>query len=338
MRRLCVGLFILGLFTACDDGEIIVTNFEFEESTFQFCEGPNKNVIYAINSNDVFESISLEYSNNQLVTGEDGKIIPPDQDQITFPLNDDNRIVYRIYSSELPREYFCQVVPPSEPSVVEEWVSASGGVVVVNKTFIDETADADPDGDGLNNSEEGWVFGGPYQDTDGDGIPDYLDPDDDGDNVYTSVERRNNNDDPETADGEKDTDEDGVPNYLDDDDDNDGVLTRLEVEEGSLTTPQTFSSTGDGIANYLNDQQTESIEHNEYVLHDIRRNYGYQILVNNLKFTKVSDGSGESIQYVTYNFGTLRQTGIDYPQCPDQDPNNCEGEEPAPEVPATETN
>ena len=66
MRRLFIGLFFLSLFTACDDGEIVVTDFEFQESTFQFCEGPNKNVIYAVNSDDVFESISLEYSNPQL--------------------------------------------------------------------------------------------------------------------------------------------------------------------------------------------------------------------------------------------------------------------------------
>ena len=327
MRRLFVGLFLASLFTACDDGEIIVTNFEFENSTFQFCEGPNKNVIYAINSDDVFESISLEFNTNDLVIDEDGKIIPPEDEQITFPINDNNRIVYRIYSDELPRNYFCQVVPPSEPSVVEEWVSAPGAIVVVNTTFTDESPDADPDNDGLRNSEEGWVLGGPYQDTDEDRIPDYLDPDDDGDNVFTRTELANENNYPQ--------EEGATPYYLNPDDDNDGVLTRFEVQEGNETSPQAFSSTGDGRPNFLNDQQVAKIEHNLYVSHDIRRNYGYQILVNNLKFDNVSEGSGESIQYETYNFGTLRQTGIPVAQCPLDA--NCE-EDQEPEEPVTEEN
>ena len=66
MRRLLFGIFSLALLSACDDGEIIVTNFDFEDSTLQFCDGPDRNVIYAINNNDVYESISLEFNNSQL--------------------------------------------------------------------------------------------------------------------------------------------------------------------------------------------------------------------------------------------------------------------------------
>ncbi len=54
-------------------------------------------------------------------------------------------------------------------------------------------------------------------DTDGDGIPDYMDADDDGDCVPTSVEE-----------GRGDSDGDGIPDYLDYDDDNDGIPTWAE--------------------------------------------------------------------------------------------------------------
>ncbi|MFV8226876.1 hypothetical protein [Christiangramia aquimixticola] len=319
MRRLLTGIFLLSLFTSCDDGEIIVTSFDFEDSTFKFCEGSNGNVIYAVNDDDVSESISLEFSNNQWVTDEDGTLLPPSQEEISFPLTGNNRVIYRIYSSSLNGDqYFCQVVPPSSPQVIEEWVSGTGATVIVKTGFIDETANADPDRDGLKNINEGWnAQGTDLWDTDEDGIPDYLDKDDDGDNVPTSIEITNNVNDPVTSDGYRDTDEDGIPNYLDNDDDNDNVLTRLEVEEGSELNPESFSSTGDGIPNYLNDQQTFSLTHNKFISHDIQRNYGYQILIENLKLTKV--GSSESIQYVTYNFGTLRASGIDFDQCPLQD-------------------
>ena len=326
MRRLLFGIFSLALLSACDDGEIIVTNFDFEDSTLKFCDGPDRNVVYATNNNDVFESISLEFKDNQLKVDEDGNLIPPEEDQISFPLTGNNRIVYRIYNAEVPNDYFCNVVPPSSPKVIEEWISGTGATVFVNTGFTDETGDADPDNDGLKNSEEGWVLGGPYQDTDEDGISDYLDKDDDGDNVLTRVENTNSDNEPVNEDGYRDTDEDGVPNYLDPDDDNDDVLTRFEVsEETGLSAPENFE-TAEGFANYLNKEQTDKLEHEQYINHDISRNYGYQILVNNLKFER-QDGSGEAIQYETYNFGTLRASNVDFPQCPIQDP-ACNGETP----------
>ena len=60
-------------------------------------------------------------------------------------------------------------------------------------------------------------------DTDQDGIPNYLDSDDDGDSVNTIFEGA-------TANGENslDTDSDAIPNYLDNDDDGDGLYTLYE--------------------------------------------------------------------------------------------------------------
>lgn len=51
-------------------------------------------------------------------------------------------------------------------------------------------------------------------DTDGDGIPDYLDNDDDNDGIFTQNENYDGDFDPRNDD----TDEDGIPNYLDADD------------------------------------------------------------------------------------------------------------------------
>ncbi|MBT8319965.1 MAG: hypothetical protein KJP01_07535 [Gramella sp.] len=321
MRRFLSGIFLLGLLTACDDGDIIVTNFDFENSTFRFCEGSDRKVIYAINDDDVFESISLEFRNSQLQTDDNGNLIPPDQEEISFALTGNDRVVYRIYDGEVEsgsNSYFCSVVPPSEPRVIEEWISGTGATVFVNTGFTDETASADPDRDGLSNIEEGWVSGGPYLDTDEDGIPDYLDKDDDGDNVLTTTEIANGNNDPVNADGLRDFDEDGIPNYLDDDDDNDTVLTRLEVREGDENNPEIFQ-TAEGISNYLNPEQTAELQHDVYINHDISRNYGFRVIIENLKFIK-QDGSGESIQFESYNFGTLSASNVTFPQCPSQDP------------------
>lgn len=327
MRRLLIGIFLLGLLNSCDDGEIIVTNFDFDDSALKFCEGPDRNVIYATNNEDVFESISLEYSNNQLDVDEEGNLIPPEEEEISFGLTgSSNRVVYRIYDTEIPNDYFCNVVPPSSPRVIEEWISGTGATVRVITGFTDETGTADPDDDGLENREEGWDPDGlNHQDTDEDGIPDYLDIDDDGDNVATELELANSVNDPVNEDGFRDTDEDGIPNYLDNDDDNDEVLTRFEVQEGDEDDPTLFQ-TAEGISNYLNPEQTAELQHEVYIGHDISRNYGLQILIDNLKFER-QDGSGESIQFETYNLGNLRLTNRDFPLCPSQD-TECGEENP----------
>ena len=199
-------------------------------------------------------------------------------------------------------------------------MSGSDGTVTIATRFTDETGDADPDDDGLSNLQEGWDPDGiNHQDTDGDGIPDYLDRDDDGDNVITRVEIVNENNYPQR--------EGAIPYYLNPDDDGDGVETRLEVsEEDGLTNPGSFTSTGDGVPNYLNDQQTAFIPHNEYITHNITRNYGYRVTLRDFNLTRTDDGSGESIGFTSYQLGSLNETNILFERCPNT-VENCDDEE-----------
>ena len=336
MRRLLFGIFSLSLLAACDDGDIIVTDFDFDESSIEFCDGPSKNVFYAINNDGVFESISFEFRNNELSFDDDGNITPPDpiDEEITINLDDqNNRIVYRLYDGEIPtgsNSSFCSVVPPSQPRVVEEWISGSGAVAKITARYTDETGDVDSDGDRIDNIDEGWQEN---QDTDNDGIPDYLDQDDDGDNVNTEEEIIVNVGDNVNEDGQLDTDTDGIPNYLDDDDDNDGVLTRLEVSEDNPTDPTLLQSTEIG-PDYLNDEQTPRYEHDQYNENVITRTFGFQILIENLQLTN-QDGSGETQRFdQTYNFGNYNRGSVEIRTCPSQDP-DCG--EPAPEEPEEET-
>ncbi|QYA26215.1 hypothetical protein G3I01_12100 [Gramella sp. MT6] len=336
MRRLLSGFFLLGLLSACDDGDIIVTTFDFENSNLQFCDGTSKNVFYAVNDNDVFESFSVEFSNSDFSLNENGSIREPGiGDTISFDLNNSNRAVYRIYDTDLPSgndTYFCSVVPPSSPTVIEEWVS-TGGKVVLYPEYNDLAGDSDIDGDDLSNLEENFLE---EQDTDGDGIPDYLDIDDDGDNVPTEDERIVNVGDNVNEDGELDTDEDGIPNYLDEDDDNDRVLTRFEVSSEDPDNPSGFSSVGDGTANYLNDEQTAEFIHDEYIPHNITRNYRYVLRIDDLSMG--NPDNGETIRFQNYNLGTYAQGGITIPLCPSQD-TDCGDDNPdAPDETDEDTN
>lgn len=88
-------------------------------------------------------------------------------------------------------------------------------------------------------------------DTDGDGIPNFTDNDDDGDLVLTTAEYvftgGKSTQDPSTV---LDTDNDGILNYLDTDDDGDGVLTINEDYNGN-NNPSDDDTNTNGILDYL---------------------------------------------------------------------------------------
>lgn len=114
----------------------------------------------------------------------------------------------------------------------------ASNVVVVDCIF-------DSDGDGLLDTEEDYNGDGNFDndDTDGDGIPDYLDTDDDGDGLLTADEDSN-------GDGDllnDDADGDGVPDYLQPDSDNDGLEDGEEVYDYD-TDPYDPDTDGDGLS------------------------------------------------------------------------------------------
>ncbi|MES2544820.1 MAG: hypothetical protein V4548_08035, partial [Bacteroidota bacterium] len=118
----------------------------------------------------------------------------------------------------------------------------------------------DSDGDGLYDQYEVVNNNGVYTsiDSDGDGKPNYLDPDDDGDGIFSKFEG-NNPAGNHRPSGALDTDADGLADYLDEDDDNDTYAT-WSTSEGGLGSTNNANSTGnkntldndsDGIPNYL---------------------------------------------------------------------------------------
>ncbi|MDC1392377.1 gliding motility-associated C-terminal domain-containing protein, partial [Flavobacteriaceae bacterium] len=90
-------------------------------------------------------------------------------------------------------------------------------------------------------------------DTDGDGIRNSLDPDDDGDHIYSRYENENPDNNGLIENG-FDLDGDGFANYLDPDDDNDGIFTEFEGSDpdGDFNPIDALDSNSDGLKNYLN--------------------------------------------------------------------------------------
>ena len=96
-----------------------------------------------------------------------------------------------------------------------------------------------------------WWNPSPADDTDGDGIPDWLEgnEDSDGDGLLNWFDTDSDNDGiPDADEGDGDYDHDGIPNYLDEDSDNDGIP---DSQEAGDDPENPVDSDGDGDPDYM---------------------------------------------------------------------------------------
>ena len=281
MRKLVLLIFIPLLFQGCNDGDIIVTNFDFEDAQLQQC-GDTSNVVFFKINPQVNESISLLIPTSQELFIETGTQ--------TFNLSSTGSIVnYRGFDDSVTSSYFCNPVPATSPGVVLEYIGTSGIARLISETTLD-----DFDGIDFVNSDDLSQEG--FGDFDGDGIPNYHDFDDDGDNVLTSQEI---GEDPLNP---RDTDLDGMPDYLDPDDDNDGVLTINEDIDQNLNPADDIATPG-GLPNYLDPDVTTSVVIEAYKEHLYNRTSDGTIIIDNLVLVSTQ----EQIIIQTYTLGVIEQ-------------------------------
>jgi len=281
MKKLVLLIFIPLLFQGCNDGDIIVTNFDFEDAQLQQC-GDTSNVVFFKINPQVNESISLLIPTSQELFKETGTQ--------TFNLSSTGSIVnYRGFDDSVTSSYFCNPVPATSPGVVLEYIGTSGIANLISETTLD-----DFDGIDFVNSDDLSQEG--FGDFDGDGIPNYHDFDDDGDNVLTSQEI---GEDPLNP---RDTDLDGMPDYLDPDDDNDGVLTINEDIDQNLNPADDIATPG-GLPNYLDPDITTSVVIEAYKEHLYNRTSDGTIIIDNLVLVSTQ----EQIIIQTYTLGVIEQ-------------------------------
>ncbi|MDH7446844.1 hypothetical protein [Aquimarina sp. 2201CG14-23] len=273
MKKLFLLLISLTI-VSCDDGDIIVTSFEFDDVDLQLCKGSatDEFVFFKINTS-INEAISYNF-----IDAEYSDTIPTTT-PITFELsNTDNGFTYRQFNNTITADYYCSNIPDSNIIVTEELIGVSGQTEIINEIVNED------DNDGVASALEAPDMIEPDEDMDNDGVPNYLDDeiddpmigdvnnmiedgynhdddnipsfkdqDDDNDNVLTSVELPNNDPNDESF---LDTDGDNIPNYIDEDDDGDGILTRNEDFDGN-GNPRDDDYDNDGIANFLDDDDDD---------------------------------------------------------------------------------
>jgi len=297
MRKIfALSILCLSLFT-CDDGDIITSELEFDD-TFRAC---GDLVIYKTNPS---QSLTLQITGSDFVMSNliQTEVHPdnPNRLQLVNTEYDQNDVQgnhsfrYRSYASST-EGIFCNDVPPDNIQITEDYTSSGDFTFFV--TLIED------DNDGIPAYLEDLNENGDLNDddTDGDGIPNYMDVDDDGDNVLTVSEGVTFEEGMTLAELDAnalDTDGDGIPNYRDNDDDGDGTLT---IDEENATTqdnnPTNDVTDPNAGPDYLNDQVTTPLLATSNRQHTIYNTFEVRMIAYGLDFS--------SFQYQTYDFGNL---------------------------------
>ena len=297
MRNILVIICVLFLFISCDDGDIITVDLDFGDDLSRCENNQDSYLIYKVRT-DPSESLAIiipRTATNELLFTEATPEGTPTQ-------LEDVRFIYRTYNRDIATGELCELVPAADLTIIEDYESSSG-TIEVTATVEDDDGDGIPTAFELD-TENADGDNDPYTnplDTDGDGIPDYIDADDDNDNVPTRFEL-----DTENADGDDnpatnplDTDGDGIPNYLDPDDDNDMVDTIFEDENGENgPRDDTSENNGEFIPLYLNNLETVTypfVEFNEE--NSYTRTVRTQFVIINFNLEIIS---GDTIQLGTF--------------------------------------
>ncbi len=249
MKKIACFLLCLSILS-CDDGDIIVDDLSFDNVSVQAClpatlEGNRSYLFYKVDLTN-FESLSLGFTTSENFLFEDGTYGP-------FDIGNVNQVEYRKFTAAPGSDYFCSLLPPTTPNVLEVLTSRSGQFNLISTNQVltspaalanEESPSLDSDDDLIPNYLEPSGL-----DTDGDGLENKIDADDDGDNIPTVLEGVVIINGEISITQSRDTDGDGILDYLDADDDGDSILTVQEDLNRNLDP--TDDLTSNGIPNYL---------------------------------------------------------------------------------------
>ena len=133
MRKIIALLFLAVTLNSCDDGDITLESFNFEEQNIVKCS--NNNLLFKI-KNDELLLVSL--SDNDFAIAFEEASTPEGQPRV-FNVNTNNKIIYRKYSDNLTNNSICTLIPPATPVVTKEWNASGGTIEVIATELFDET-------------------------------------------------------------------------------------------------------------------------------------------------------------------------------------------------------
>lgn len=124
---LLLGVFLL---TGCDDGDLVLESFNFNNAPIQKCS--DKTLLFKTSGEELL-LLDIPASNFP------NEVTPVDEPRIVT-ISGSNKVLYRKYSGNVSNTSICSVIPPASPTVLSEWTASGGGtiqIVTTEKTTID---------------------------------------------------------------------------------------------------------------------------------------------------------------------------------------------------------
>jgi len=129
MKNLLILLLCLAL-SSCDDGDLQIETINFDDSDIQYCGSTvttGTTLFFKIaNSEALILTLASGTLKNAASEGE-----------IEYPISSTTVLTYRIFSANVTKNYFCDVIPVTEPMVLEEIEAQSGSVLITTTEIID---------------------------------------------------------------------------------------------------------------------------------------------------------------------------------------------------------
>ncbi len=131
MNRLFLIIFLSLFLQGCDDGDVIVTDLDFDNVALKTC-GSLGNYIFYKENTEVFQSLSLRLGTSDSLYKTEGTK--------TYTLSGTTNFVnYRSYDGPLGNNYFCSSIPPTSPIIEADYLAVSGSAQVIVSFNEDET-------------------------------------------------------------------------------------------------------------------------------------------------------------------------------------------------------
>lgn len=124
MKKIFFLLLLSFSYSSCDDGDITLESFNFENQEIQECT--TNDLIFKTKGDELLlislpESVFNTAFSNTLTT----------DTPRTVNIGGSNNVIYRKYSGTVSNLTVCSIVPVSSPTVVKEWIATGGTISIL---------------------------------------------------------------------------------------------------------------------------------------------------------------------------------------------------------------
>jgi len=132
MKNLIVLCFV-ALFYSCNDGDLQIETIDFDSVAISTCESTvttSSTIFFKINNK---EALILELQSGVLKNEVSSEVI-------TSLVPSQSKLTYRVFLDNVTSNYFCDAIPATTPSVLEE-IEAEDGEVLITTILAEGTTD-----------------------------------------------------------------------------------------------------------------------------------------------------------------------------------------------------